>query len=171
MNRLCASLSLGLAMVASVGFGAQTGPTLGAPSLGGPTLLSQPYAPDLPMPAPLNGSPTPLSNEVQYNGPVGQLPVVTMTNPVLFSCVKYRATRNIAPCAVPIIVQVPDPCAPRDRCGCTVRPCVNVEICVPACGCPNVCVTRNGNKTRYDYGKYAVNVVTHNGRIVVDYDD
>jgi len=171
MNRFCACLTLGLAMVASVGFAAQTGSTLSVPTLGGPTLLSQPI--DLPMPAPLstNGSPTPLSTDVQYSGPVGQLPVVTMSNPVIFSCVKYRSTRNIAPCAVPIIVQVPDPCTPRDRCCCTVRPCVNVEICVPACGCPNVCVTRNGNKTRYDYGKYAVNVISHNGRVVVDYDD
>eukprot|EP00475_Leptophrys_vorax_P020557 TRINITY_DN28150_c1_g1_i1.p1 TRINITY_DN28150_c1_g1~~TRINITY_DN28150_c1_g1_i1.p1 ORF type:complete len:108 (+),score=6.14 TRINITY_DN28150_c1_g1_i1:116-439(+) len=89
MNRFCASLTLGLAMVASVGFGAQTGPALSAPALGGPTLLSQPYAPDLPMPAPLS-SPTPLSTEVQYSGPVGQLPVVTIANPELFNQEKIR---------------------------------------------------------------------------------
>lgn len=163
MTRLIGCLTLGLALMATVASAAQ----IGAPSLGGPTLLTQPTSPDLPMP-PLTVPPSP---EVQYSGPVSQLPVVVTPSPVLFECVRYRATRNIAPCAVPIIVQVPDPCTPRDRCGCTVRPCVNVQICVPACGCPNVCVTRNGNKTRYDYGKYAVNVISLNGRIVVDYDD
>jgi hypothetical protein len=177
MNRLCASLTLGVALMASAAIGAQANGS--GVTLGGPVLLGQP---DLPMPTPLPSptlssptlsphttlSPTP---EIQYSGPVGQLPVVTGADPTLFPCVKYRAVRNIAPCAVPVVVQVPDPCAPKDPCGCAPRPCVNVQICVPANGCPNVCVTRHGNKTRYDYGKYAVNVITHHGRIVVDYDD
>lgn len=161
MNRFCASLTLGLALVASAAIGADARNVY----LGGPTLLAQ-QGTDLPMPAPL--SPIP---EIQYSGPVGQLPVVTIANAELFPCVKVRSPRNIAPCAVPIIVQVPDPCTPRDRCTCAPRPCVNVQICVPSCGCPKVCVTRHGNKTRYDYGKYAVNVISMNGKIVVDYDD
>jgi hypothetical protein len=162
MNRLCATLTLGLALMASTAMGAQ------GSSLGGPTLLGQ-QGTDLPMPAPL-GTPT-LSPvpETVYSGPVGQLPVVTAPNAELFSCVKVRSPRNIAPCAVPIIVQVPDPCTPRNSC--CPRPCVNVQICVPACGCPNVCVTRNGNRVRYDYGKYSVTVVSLNGRVIVDYDD
>lgn len=160
MNRLCASLSLGLVLATSVAMAGQ----VTRPSLGGPTLISQ-GVPDLPMPAPL--SPVP---EIQYSGPVGQLPVVTMAPEMtLFPNVRYRATRNMSPCAVPIVVQVPDPCTPRNSC--CPRPCVNVEICVPSCGCPQVCVTRRGNKTTYDYGKYAVNVISLNGRIVVDYDD
>jgi hypothetical protein len=170
MNRLCASVSFGLALMASVAMGAnirtvsQQGPTLG-----GPTLISQGELPAPAAPLPAGQlSPTP---EIQYSGPPSQLPVVTATQVELFPCVRYRAERNIAPCAVPVIVQVPDPCTPRDRCCCTPRPCVNVQICVPQCGCPTVCVTRNGNKTRYDYGKYAVNVISLNGRIVVDYDD
>ena len=168
MNRLCASLTLGLALMASAAIGAQANGS--GVTLGGPVLLGQP---DLPMPTPLPSPHTTLSPtpEIQYSGPVGQLPVVTTADPTLFPCVKYRATRNIAPCAIPVVVQVPDPCTPRDRCSCAPRPCVNVQICVPACGCPDVCVSRHGNKTRYDYGKYAVNVISLNGRIVVDYDD
>jgi hypothetical protein len=168
MNRICACLTFGMALMATAAPAAEqrTTRTIGS-LLGGPTLLANLQAPDLPMPAPL--SPVP---EIQYSGPVGQMPVVTNSSAItLFQCVKYRDTRNIAPCAVPIIVQVPDPCVPRDRCGCTPRPCVFVEICVPSCGCPKVCVTRHGNKTRYDYGKYAVDIVSVNGRVVVDYDD
>jgi hypothetical protein len=170
MNRLCASLTLGLALLASAAMGANR--QLGAPSatLGGPTLLGQPAeTTELPMPAPLSSTPLSPVPEIQYSGPVGQMPVVTAADATLFPCVKYRSTRNIAPCSVPVIVQVPDPCTPRNSC--CPRPCVNVEICVPACGCPKVCVTRHGNKTRYDYGKYAVNVISLNGRVVVDYDD
>lgn len=167
MNRLCASLSLGLALMATSAMGANFRTvTQSGVTLGGPTLINQ-QGTDLPMPAPL--SPTP---EVQYSGPVGELPVITTADPGLFPCVKYRDQRNIAPCAVPMIVQVPDPCACRDRCNpCAPRPCVNVQICVPQTGCPTVCVTRHGNKTRFDYGKYAIDVVSINGRIVVDYDD
>lgn len=176
MNRFCASFALGLAMMASAAIGAQTGP-----NLGGPTPLGQDIT-DLPMPAPLTiqAQSPPLSTqpqvplispvpEIQYSGPPSQMPVVAASSAELFPYVRVRSPRNIAPCAVPIVVQVPDPCAPRN--GCCPRPCVNVEICVPACGCPRVCVTRNGNKTRYDYGKYAVNVISLNGRIIVDYDD
>lgn len=170
MTRFSVCLTVGLALMASAAFSAESR-TVRLAQLGGPTLLSQTET-DLPMPAPLSAPGTPTLSpvpEIQYSGPVGQLPVVT--NVSLYSNVRYRDTRNIAPCAVPIIVQVPDPCAPRDRCGCTPRPCVNVEICVPSSGCPTVCVTRHGNKTRYDYGRYAVDIVSINGRVVVDYDD
>ena len=173
MNRLCASLSVGLALMASVAMGAQSR-SIRLISQQGPTPITQSSeVPPAPLPSPTLSTPTLSTNpEVQFSGPVSQMPVVPVSADIsLFPCVRYRSTRNIAPCAVPVIVQVPDPCTPRDRCGCTVRPCVNVEICVPTCGCPDVCVTRNGNKTRYDYGKYAVNVISLNGRIVVDYDD
>lgn len=171
MNRFVSCLSLGVAVMASAAFGAGTQTNSPEFSLGGPTVLGNISASDLPMPAPLSATPTSPVPEVQYSGPVGQLPVVTSPSIELFSCVKYRDTRKIAPCAVPIVVQVPDPCTPRDRCSCTPRPCVYVEICVPNCGCPTVCVTRHGNKTRYDYGKYAVDIVSLHGKIVVDYDN
>jgi hypothetical protein len=169
MNRLSLSVCLGLALVASAAMGANVRKvSLQVPSLGGPTPLAQSDLPPAPTPLPGQLSPNP---EIQYSGPAGQLPVVTAPQPELFPCVRYIAERNIAPCAVPVVVQVPDPCVPRDRCCCTPRPCVNVEICVPSCGCPNVCVTRNGNKTRFDYGKYAVNVYSLNGKILVSYKD
>jgi len=162
---------MGLALMATVASAANRQGGLIA-RLGSPTLLaSQDVGTELPMPAPLNSAPVPLTPvpEVEYSGPVGQLPVVTSPNIELYRNVRYRSPRNIAPCAVPIVVQVPDPCAPRNTC--CPRPCVYVEICVPSCGCPEVCVTRNGNRTRYDYGKYSVNIISIAGRIIVDYDD
>lgn len=178
MSRMVASLTLGFAAMAATAFSAQPqGPTLGSP-----TTVNQAELP----PPPLSSVPTSLPPvvsdpsatgttvlkpvpEVQYDGPVTQLPVVT-TPVTMFDCVKVRDPRKIAPCAVPIIVAVPDPCTPADRCNCTPRPCVYVEICVPNTGCPKVCVTRCGNKTRYDYGKYAVEIISRNGKVIVDYD-
>lgn len=162
MKKLVSCCLLGVAAMASAAVGAE-GRLLGRPiSLlqSGPTLLSQV---DLPMPAPL--SPVP---EVQYSGPVTAMPVMSSTVEIYHN-VKYRDERNIAPCAKPIIVQVPDPCACKTSCCPT--PCVNVQICVPECGCPNVKVTRCGDKVRYDYGKYAVNIVSARGRVIVNYDD
>src|SRR5438552_17464220 len=66
----------------------------------------------------------------------------------LYCNVKYKGEKNIAPCAVPTIVMVPDPC---NDCAC-----VAVQICVPPCDCPCVKVKRCGHKVKYDYGKYAV---------------
>lgn len=174
MIRFCASVTLGLALMASVAMGANSRTSVKSvsqqgPTLGGPTLITQGDL--LPAPTPLPAGQLSPNPEIQYSGPSTQLPVVTTASPELFQCVRYIAERNIAPCAVPVIVQVPDPCAPRDRCCCTPRPCVNVQICVPQCGCPDVCVTRNGNKTRFDYGKYAVNVYSLNGKILVSYKD
>lgn len=79
--------------------------------------------------------------------------------------VKYVQTRKAHPCAEPLVVAVPDPC---DPCG---QACVGVQICVPPCDCPVIKVRRNGNKVKYDYGKYAVNItVRRSGLIVVNYD-
>jgi hypothetical protein len=83
---------------------------------------------------------------------------------VMYSNVRYRAERNIAPCAVSKIVSVADPCNP----GC----CVNVEICVPPCECECVKVSKCGTKVKYDYGKYAVDITSRRtGAIVVSYHD
>lgn len=170
MTRLCGSVTLGLALMATVAWGANRQLSTPTP-LGSATVLGQDGSLELPMPAPLNGTAVPLSPtpEIQYSGPVGQLPVIPAGNVELYQNVKYRSPRNMAPCSMPIIVQVPDPCAPRNSC--CPRPCVNVEICVPTCGCPNVCVTRCGNRTRYDYGKYEITITSIAGRVVVDYDD
>lgn len=98
--------------------------------------------------------------------PVAPQPMVGQPVP-LFTNVRYRATRNIAPCAVPTIVQVADPCN-RDR---NCKTCVNVEVCVPPCDPKDVHVTRDGNRVRYDYGKYAVVIRSVGDHLVVHYAD
>ena len=87
----------------------------------------------------------------------------------LFTRVKYKDLREMAPCAVPKIIVVKDPCACDD--GCYAPKCVCIEICVPPCGCEEVKCKRNGNRMRYDYGKYAVDVRIKKGYIEVDYQD
>ena len=91
----------------------------------------------------------------------------------LFHCVKYRDLHHIAPCAVTKIVKIVDPCWKPDPCNCCQQcpPCVYVMVCVPPCGCADVRVSRNGHVVRYDYGKYAVDIVSRNGKIYIDYDD
>ena len=161
MRKLVACALLGMAVMATASNGAEPRPfRLISLLQNSPTLLSQV---DLPMPAPL--APIP---EIQYSGPVTAMPMMASTVEV-YQNVRYRGERNIAPCAKPIIVQIPDPCACKTACCPT--PCVNVQICVPQCGCPCVKVTRCGDKVRYDYGKYAVNVISARGRVIVDYDD
>lgn len=160
MRKFVASCLLGLAAMATVSSGAESRFVRPISQLGStPTLLGQV---DLPMPAPLNPVP-----EVQYSGPIGEMPVMH-SSVELYQNVKYRQEFKAAPCAKPIIVQVPDPCACKTDC-CT-KACVNVRICAPECGCPKVKVTRCGNKVRYDYGKYAIDIVSAHGRVVVDYD-
>lgn len=161
MRKFVACALVGLAVMATVSNGAE--PRSGrliSLLQSSPTLLGQV---DLPMPAPL--SPVP---EVQYSGPVTAMPVMA-SSAELYQNVRYRAERNIAPCAQPIIVQIPDPCACKTACCPT--PCVNVQICVPQCGCPCVKVTRCGDRVSYDYGKYEVIVTSARGKVFVDYRD
>ena len=98
----------------------------------------------------------------------------------LFKCVKYKDHDEIAPCAVPKIIQVLDPCACEDPCNCCERKCVSIKICVPPpCECKCACecegeqvkVSKNGTRVRYDYGEYAVDVRVKEGYIEVDYQD
>lgn len=84
----------------------------------------------------------------------------------LFTRVKYVDLREKHPCAVTKIIRVNDPCA----CGTECCPrYVYIEICVPPCGCEHVTCRRAGDRVRYDYGKYAVDVRIKKGYIVVDY--
>ena len=86
----------------------------------------------------------------------------------LFDRVCYKDKCKMAPCAEPMIVSVLDPCS--RKCDCETK-CVLVKICVPTCGCPKVKVTRSGRHTRYDFGKYAVDIFSNrNGTVTVDYD-
>lgn len=88
----------------------------------------------------------------------------------LFQCVKYVDKHEMHPCAVPKIIQVNDPCACKDKCNaCCAPQCVFIQICVPPCGCETVRCRKHGDRVRYDYGKYAVDVRVKKGFIVVDY--
>lgn len=85
----------------------------------------------------------------------------------LFDCVRYKNPRKVAPCAVEMIVAVRTPCGcKKDPC----KPCVNVKICVPPCNtCPKVKIRKQGDKVIYDYGKYAVELTSKRGEVVVAY--
>lgn len=116
-------------------------------------------------------------------------PVAASAPIQLYDCVKYEDLDHIAPCSEVKIVKVLDPCWRPDPCACCQKPrCVYVKICVPkqnhcssccgpqACGCghsrgPKVCCKKNGAYTKYDYGKYRVEIRVKKGWVVVDYDD
>lgn len=89
----------------------------------------------------------------------------------LFTNVKYTDRDEMAPCAVSKIIAVKDPCACRHDCDCCGPECVYIEICVPTCGCELISCRRHGDRIRYDYGKYAVDVRVKKGFIEVDYQD
>jgi hypothetical protein len=91
--------------------------------------------------------------------------------PALYCNVKYKDLNEMAPCAVPLVIEVKDPCACNDPCHCGEPACVHIEICVPSCGCPVITCSKNGDRIRYDYGKYAVDVRVKKGFIEVDYQD
>jgi hypothetical protein len=165
MSRVLMS-GLAVALLASVAV-AGDGRTLR--SAIAPTLLAQN---GIPMPSPLSPVPDPVySQHPGYSTPA--FGGSTLGYPVdgqsaeLFSDVRYHGTRNIAPCAVPTIIQVPDPCN-RDKC---CKSCVNVQVCVPPCEPQRVKVTRDGNRVRYDYGQYSVVVKSVGNHVTVHYGD
>ena len=114
---------------------------------------AQPLAP---MPEPATGAPVMAAGHVE-----------------LFRCVKYVDTREMAPCAKPMIVEVRDPCWRPDPCNPCCKPkCVAVQICVPdQCCPPTIKCSHDGKKVRYDFGKYAVDIRTKKDYIEVDYQD
>jgi len=107
----------------------------------------------------------------------------------LFEHVKYVDLHEMAPCAVPKIIEVNDPCACECQCECC-DPCkkccdacaacgeccqqkkVHIQICIPKCYCEEeVICRRDGDRLRYEYGEYAVDVRVRKGYNVVDYQD
>ncbi|MEQ9406724.1 MAG: hypothetical protein RIK87_03320 [Fuerstiella sp.] len=121
-------------------------------------LTPVPAAPGTVLPAPIH--------DVAADGPVyvDQAPIPLYTN------VKYVDLKEMHPCAVPKIIRVNDPCACKDPCNCCGPQCVYIQICVPPCDCNEVVKCRkDGDRLRYDYGKYAVDVRVKKGFIVVDY--
>ena len=88
----------------------------------------------------------------------------------LYSRVKYRRERNIAPDAVPMVVSVREPRGGLFASNCC-RGCVNVEVCMPPCPPADVKIKRNGNKVCYCFGAYSVEITTRLTDIVVCYHD
>jgi len=86
----------------------------------------------------------------------------------LFTRVKYTDLHEKSPCGVSKIITVKNPCR-HD--GCCEPETVCIEICVPPCACEKVRCRMFGNRIRYDYGKYAVDVRIKRGYIQVDYQD
>ena len=136
-------------------------------AIDGPTLTAQ--APLQPVPDVVSGQPIPSVSAMPVPG---QAPIAVESAGIpLAQCVKYKDKCKIAPCAVPMIVVVKDPCA--KRCDpCAPPQCVAVEICVPPCSAcpPKVTCRRNGEYVKYDFGKYRVEIRSRNGVVRVDYD-
>lgn len=108
----------------------------------------------------------------------------------LYPCVVYTNKCAMHPCAVPVVVSVPDPCsvkhpfywlvgdAPPDYCstGCGCQPCARpmayVQICVPpGCPVPEPCVHHHERWYTYNFCQYSVDVRLHRGEIEVVYHD
>lgn len=147
---------------------------------GGPSLVGQasptpipavPGALDpVPMPAPLgsNYAPEQLPPGTAYPT-VEDVPYAVGGPVALYENVKYRDVRKIHPCAIPMVVQVADPC--KDPCNTCGPQCVNVQICVPPCECPKIKCRRHGDKVIYDFGRYEVSLTSVRGMVIVDYDN
>lgn len=88
----------------------------------------------------------------------------------MFENVRYVGRRRMAPCAESKVIVIRDPCQPLLTSPCC-RKCVAIRICVPTCGCECIKASRLGNRVRYDYGEYAVDVRITRGRVVVAYRD
>lgn len=151
----------------------------------GPVIVEPNYAvpdsPLLPRPAPIPSIVTDESVIVRSNRvgepvlqPIPEQMIVPDSSPVplftgcdLFPCVKYKNPKKVAPCAVEMIVAVRTPLGcKKDAC----KPCVLVKICVPPCSdCPKVKIRKAGDKVFYDYGKYAVELTSKKGEVVVAY--
>jgi hypothetical protein len=133
----------------------------------GPQLTAQ--APLQPVPDAVSSQPIPSASAMPVPG-AAPVSVQSVGIP-LYHCVKYKDERKIAPCAVPMIVLVKDPCA---KCcdPCAPTPCVAVQICVPPCSAcpPKVVCRRHGEYVKYDFGKYRVEIRSRNGVVKVDYD-
>lgn len=87
----------------------------------------------------------------------------------LFTKVKYEDLDDMAPCAQPKIVLVRNPCTDPCR-GCPAD-LVAIQICVPTSCCELVSCRRNGDRIRYDYGEYQVDIKIKKGYIEVEYED
>jgi hypothetical protein len=95
-------------------------------------------------------------------------PVLTAPAIPMFERVRYVGERKKAPDAVTRVIVIKDPTQRRAAAADPER-CVAIEICVPPCECEKVTPNKSGNRIRYNYGKYGVEVRIKNGRVVVAY--
>ena len=95
-------------------------------------------------------------------------PVLTAPAIPMFERVRYVSERKKAPDAVTKVIVIKDPTQRRAAAADPER-CVAIEICVPPCECEKVTPNKSGNRIRYNYGKYGVEVRIKNGRVVVAY--
>lgn len=106
-----------------------------------------------------------------FEGEIVSGPIYVDQAPIpLFTKVKYVDLREKHPAAVTKIVAVNNPCKGPRFCDTCADDCVYIEICVPPCPCnEDVKCRRGGDRVRYDYGKYKVDIRVRRGYIVVDY--
>ena len=125
----------------------------------------QPYVPPPvagPLSRPVVGVPQII--EPNYN-PVLEAPAVE-----LFKRVKYVGLRKKAPNAVSKLIVIKNPLrGHKKRIDCCQDECVAIEICVPPCKCEIVREKKNGNKIRYNYGEFGVEVRIKKDHVVVAY--
>lgn len=113
--------------------------------------------------------PSPLPSDQQLPQVVQYHPIVEAPGIPLFKRVRYVGERKKAPGAVSKLIVIKDPCQRIKKSCATCEQCVAIEICVPACACERVSRNKSGNRIRYNYGNYGVEVRIKNGRIVVAY--
>jgi hypothetical protein len=178
MNLKSCLMAASLCLVAGIAFA--QGPEFPSPNFREPQLFgAQSYQDATPIPpVGVPASPEPLtSGAVIVPAPGGTTiaPVLEGAPMPLGDCncqfyqrVCYKDKCKIAPCAQVLVVSVLDPCS--TKCDCETK-CVQVKICAPPCDCPKVKISRSGRHTRYDFGKYAVDIYSNrNGTVTVDYD-
>ncbi|MEZ6127939.1 MAG: hypothetical protein R3C59_04610 [Planctomycetaceae bacterium] len=145
-----------------------------------PEAAPEPLPPAAPLPQtshadPFANSESFYDNSADLSGEfVGEIvsgPVYVDHAPIpLFTRVKYVDLREKHPHAVTKIVAVNNPCKGLRPCETCAEDCVYIEICVPPCDCnEDVRCRRGGDRVRYDYGKYKVDIRVRRGYIVVDY--
>jgi hypothetical protein len=135
--------------------------------------LSAPFGSRIDLPASFQAeppAPAPASESYATSEPMSVQESVAAPM-ALYHCVRYKDCDDKHPCAVPMIVSIVDPCACHDPCSCCAPACVQVQICVPPCGCPKIKRSRNGHKVEYDYGKYEIELKSKDGVVTVEYDD
>ncbi len=126
----------------------------------GPTLVPQyPVVPAVPS-APAHSQTLPCPHQL------GE--IVTYAVPVA-TCIQIEDPENIAPHAVPVVVAVRDPnLGAIHTC---VEQVVYVEVCVPPCPMRRLTVSPCRTRIRMDFGEYEVDIRSHRGKVVIDYDN